>query len=298
MITLVGATGGIGNVVARKLLASGQKIRAISRSANRVAPLVALGAEPVIIDSILNEEAMVRAFRGSDAAYTMVPPTSENVSYASAAAVLARASTTAGLTHVVNLSASGAHKLDARGHSGDYVVLEAAFDRMPDLNVLHLRPSFFMTSFYAWINPILARGEVRGLLKGDLPVPRIASSDIGDIGADALIRRDFTGKSSRELLGQRDLSMDEAAAIIGAAIGNPDLRYKQVSELEWYETLTARGVSPIGAQHMIEMYVEWNDGAARSAEHRSPNNTTPTAFETFVALDFMPRYDAAKRAAA
>jgi uncharacterized protein YbjT (DUF2867 family) len=298
MITLVGATGGIGNVVARKLLAAGEKIRTISRSAERVAPLIALGAEPVIIDSILNEEAMIRAFQGSVAAYTMVPPTSENVSYASAAAVLAKASAATGLTHVVNLSASGADKRPARGHSGDYVVLEAAFAALPELNVLHLRPSFFMTSFYAWINPILTQGEVRGLFQGDLPVPRIASSDIGAIGADSLIRRHFTGKTSRELLGQRDLSMNEAAAIIGTAIGNPNLRYTQVSEQEWYETLIARGVSPVGARHMNEMYIGWNNGAARPGESRSPRNTTPTSFETFVAQDFIPRYEAAKRARA
>jgi uncharacterized protein YbjT (DUF2867 family) len=298
LITLVGATGGIGNVVARKLLAAGEKIRTISRSAERVAPLVALGAEPVIVDSILNEEAMVRAFEGSGAAYTMVPPTSENVSYASAAAVLAKSSAVAGLTHVVNLSAFGAHKPDAGGHIGDYVVLEGAFADLPNLNVLHLRPSFFMTSFYAWINPILTRGEVCGQLRGDLPVPRVASSDIGDIGAEALIRRNFTGKSGRDLLGQRDLSMDEAAAIIGDAIGNPNLRYHQVSENEWYDTLIARGASPTGAQHMNEMYAEWNSGAARADVHRSAVNTTSTTFETFVAKDFLPRYEAAKRAAA
>lgn len=295
MITVVGATGGVGNVVARRLLAAGEKIRTISRSGERVAPLVVLGAEAVIIESILDEKAMVEAFQGSAAAYTMVPPSSENVPYEVAAGVLARAARESGMTHVVNLSASGAHLPHARGHSGDYVNLEAAFAALPNLNVLHLRPTLFMSSFYSWIDPMLAKAEVRGLLRGDLPIPRIASCDIGAIGADALIRHDFTGISSRELHGQRDLSMDEAAGIIGRATGNPNLRYIQASEGEWYETLIARGLAPTNARHMTEMYMEWNNGSAGPAEVRSPRNTTPTSFESFVANSFVPRYESEKR---
>jgi uncharacterized protein YbjT (DUF2867 family) len=208
---------------------------------------------------------------------------------------MAKASAAAGLTHVVNLSAFGAHDPNAGGHGYDYVLLEGAFDAVPGLNTLHLRPVFFMTSFFSWIDQILTRGEVRGLFRGDIPVPRIASSDIANIAADALVRRDFTGNTARELQGQRDLSMEEAAAIVGAAIGRPDLRYTQVSEDEWLTALVARGVSPEDARHMNEMYTTWNSGAVRTAEPRSAGNTTPTRFETFVAEKFVPRFQAAQR---
>ncbi len=43
-----------------------------------------------------------------------------------------------------------------------------------------------------------------------------------------LLALDFSGKQTRELLGQRDLSMDEATAIIGKAIEKPDLKYVQL----------------------------------------------------------------------
>lgn len=295
MIVVVGATGGVGSLVARKLLAAGEKVRAISRSAKRLAPLAALGAEPIIVDSVLDETAMTRAFQDSIAAYTMVPPSGTNVPYDAAGAVMAKASVAAGLTHVVNLSASGAHRPDAGGHSRDYVLLEGALNAVADLNVLHLRPVFFMTSFYSWIDQILTKGEVRGLFRSDLPVPRIASIDMADIAADALIRRNFSGKTSRELQGQRDLSMAEAASIIGGAINCPDLRYSQVSEEEWLVTLMGRGISFEDAQHMNEMYTTWNSGAVSTAEPRSAFNTTPTTFESFVTDDFVPRFEAARR---
>ena len=296
MITVVGATGGVGSLVARKLLAAGEQVRAISRSADRLAQLTALGAEPIVMDSVLDQDAMTRAFEGSIAAYTMAPPTGTNVAYDAVGAVMAEAAAAAGLTHVVNLSAFGAHQPDATGHSRDYLLLESALNAVRGLNVLHLRPVFFMTSFYSWIDQILTRGEVRGLFRSDVPVPRIASSDMADIAADALIRRDFAGQISRELQGQRDLSMAEAAAIIGRAIGRPDLRYSQVSEEEWLASLVARGISAEDAQHMNEMYTTWNRGVVVTAEPRSALNTTPTTFETFVAEDFVPRYEAAKQA--
>jgi len=34
------------------------------------------------------------------------------------------------------------------------------------------------------------------------------------------------GKQTRELLGERDLSMTEATAVIAHGIGKPDLRYE------------------------------------------------------------------------
>jgi len=39
-------------------------------------------------------------------------------------------------------------------------------------------------------------------------------------------------------LGQRDLTMTEAAAIIGKAIGKPDLPYKQLTDDQFRAALT------------------------------------------------------------
>ncbi len=42
-----------------------------------------------------------------------------------------------------------------------------------------------------------------------------------------LVKLDFAGKKVEDLLGQRDLSLDEAVAVIGPRIGMPDLKYLQ-----------------------------------------------------------------------
>jgi uncharacterized protein YbjT (DUF2867 family) len=295
MITVVGATGGTGGVVARMLLAAGMQVRAVSRSTHRLAPLTAMGAEAAVIESVLDEAAMTRAFQGAHAVYTMAPPTSSSVPYDMVGRTLARAVSNAAVSYVVNLSALGAHLPEVGGHLADYLMLEAAFDKIDGLNVLHLRPGFFMTSFFSWIDPIIGKGQVSGLLRGNLPVPRVSSRDIGAMAAEALSRLDFRGKTARELRGQRDISMNEAAAIIGAAIGNPSLRYVERTPQEWLEALLSRGLTLNAAQHMNEMYLGWNNGMIRGLEERSAANTTPTSFETFVAEDFLPRFKQAQQ---
>ena len=45
LVTITGATGNIGKVLAERLLARGVKVRAVARQAERLAPLVAKGAE-------------------------------------------------------------------------------------------------------------------------------------------------------------------------------------------------------------------------------------------------------------
>jgi uncharacterized protein YbjT (DUF2867 family) len=62
-VLIVGATGQLGSVITRKLLAAGVPVRAFARSAARLAPLHAAGAETVAAD-MLNLSAMTDACRG------------------------------------------------------------------------------------------------------------------------------------------------------------------------------------------------------------------------------------------
>ena len=55
----------------------------------------------------------------------------------------------------------------------------------------------------------------------------VATRDVGDYVAQRLLDLDFSGKQTRELLGERDLSMTEVTAVIARGIGKPDLRYQQ-----------------------------------------------------------------------
>jgi nucleoside-diphosphate-sugar epimerase len=129
-----------------------------------------------------------------------------------------------------------------------------------------------------------------GPLRGDLKVAMIATQDIGAAAAEALQKREFSGKQARELLGQRDLTYQEVASIIGKAIGNPGLGYRQFGAAQLKPALIQMGMSASMADLLLEMSESLNSGYMAPLESRSAQNTTSTSIETFVAEQFVPRF--------
>ena len=170
--------------------------------------------------------------------------------------------------------------------------MEQKLHRIADLNVICLRAGYLMENTLAQIGMLKALGKTGGPLRGDLKLPMIATRDIGALAADTLLKLSFSGKQTRELLGQRDLDMNEATAIIGKAIGKPDLRYVQLPPEQVRRGLLQAGMTGNMADLLLEMSASLNSGFMRALEKRSPENTTATSFETFVAETFMPLYEA------
>jgi uncharacterized protein YbjT (DUF2867 family) len=133
-------------------------------------------------------------------------------------------------------------------------------------------------------------GLVGGALLPNLKLPMIATRDVGDYAAQRLLDLDFSGKQTRELLGERDLSMTEVTAVIARGIGKPDLRYEQFSYEQVRQMLTQMGVPPKTAAVYLEMYKAINTGVIAPQEPRSPENSTPTSFEKFVQDVFVAAY--------
>jgi uncharacterized protein YbjT (DUF2867 family) len=124
----------------------------------------------------------------------------------------------------------------------------------------------------------------------DLKLPMIVTRDVGDYAAQRLLDLDFSGRKTRELLGERDLSMTEVTAAIAQGIGKPDLRYEQFSYDQVRQVLVQAGWSPKKAAVYIEMFEAINGGVLAAQEPRSPQNSTPTTFEKFVQDVFVPAY--------
>jgi uncharacterized protein YbjT (DUF2867 family) len=124
----------------------------------------------------------------------------------------------------------------------------------------------------------------------DLKMPMIATRDVGPYAAQRLLDLDFSGKQTRELLGERDLSMAEATAVIARGIGKPDLRYQQFSYNQMQQALEQIGMSAKKAAVYIELFTAINEGVLVAQEPRSRENTTPTSFEEFVRDVFAPAY--------
>ena len=293
MYVVLGARGNTGHVVAKNLLARGQKVRVVGRNAAHLQPLSAEGAE-IFIGDATDASALTKAFHKADAAYVMIPPNPTSNDYRAfqdrASDAIAAAIRNAAVKNVVSLSSFGADKPTGTGPVAGLHDLEQKLDQIDGANVLHLRAGYFMENTLPQVGAIRMAGSMIGPVTPNLKLPMIATRDIGAAVADALLRLTFRGKQTQELQGQRDLDYTEAAAIVGKAIGKPDLRYIQAPDGQIRAAMVQMGMSDNMAGLILEMSGALNTGHMRALEPRSAVNTTPTKFETFVAEAFVPAY--------
>jgi uncharacterized protein YbjT (DUF2867 family) len=242
----------------------------------------------------METNSLTRAFSGAQAVYAMVPPSMTSEDYRAhqdrISDSIATAIESAGVEYAVSLSSMGADKSDKTGPVVGQHYLEQRLNGIAGLNVLHLRPGYFMENTLAQVGIIKEFGISAGPLRPDLKLPMIATRDIGAAAAEALLKLDFIGQQTRELLGQRDISMSEASEIIGKAIGKPDLTYVQLPDEQVRGALLQIGMSPNVAGLILEMAAALNSGYMSALEERSAQNTTATSYETFVAEELAPKY--------
>jgi uncharacterized protein YbjT (DUF2867 family) len=289
MYVILGASGNTGSIIADSLLLRREKVRVVGRDEGRLQRFVRKGAEAFTGD-VSDAAALTKAFGGARAAYLMSPPAKSREDQERDSDAIAKAVEESGLRYAVHLSGYGAHVPEGTGPIVGLHSTEQKLNAISGLNVLHLRAAYFMENNLAAIGMIHGMGVFGNALLPDLKLPMIATRDVGDYAAQRLLDLDFSGKQTRELLGERDLSMTEATAVIARGIGKPDLRYEQFPYDQVQQALTQMGVPPKVAALYIEMYKAINAGIVAAQEPRSRENTTPTSFEKFVQDVFAPAY--------
>jgi uncharacterized protein YbjT (DUF2867 family) len=289
MYVILGASGHTGSTIANSLLLKGKKVRVMGRDVGRLERFVRKGAEAVTAD-VSDAAALTKGFSGADAAYLMLPPVTSREDQERQSNAIASAVKESGLRYAVHLSSYGAHVPEGTGPVAGLHSSEQKLNAINGLNLLHLRAALFMENNLAAIGMVHGMGMIGNALLPHLKLPMIATRDVGDYAAQRLLDLDFSGKETRELLGERDLSMTEATAVIGHAIGKPDLRYEQFPYDRVLQVLTQMGIPPRTAALYIEMYKAINAGALAAQEPRSRENSTPTSFEEFVQDIFAPAY--------
>jgi uncharacterized protein YbjT (DUF2867 family) len=296
MYVILGASGNTGSIIADSLLSKGKKVRVVGRDAGRLQRFVRQGADAFTGD-VSDAAALTKAFSGARAAYLLLPPITSREDQERESDAIAKAVTESGLPYAVYLSSYGAHVPEGTGPVTGLHSAEQKLNAISALNVLHLRAAYFMENNLAAISMIQEMGILGHALLPDLKLPMMTTGDVGNYAAQRLLDLDFSGKQTRELLGERDLSMAEATAIIARGIGKPDLRYVQFPYDQVQQVLEQMGMSPKKAAVYIEMFKAINAGVLAAQEPRSRENTTPTSFEQFVQDVFAPAYHGKARVA-
>lgn len=290
---VMGATGHVGSALAENLLQRGHEVRAIARSADKLAALRAKGAK-VVPAAFDDAKALTAAFRGTSAIFSFLPPGydaedlgayQDRVGEAIATAIRA-----AGVTRALDLSSLGADLPDGTGPIKGLHRHEKRLEAMASLDVLHLRPGYFMENLLWAIPAIKAHGLHPNALREDVPLPMVAARDVGAKAAELLDRLEFRGRTVFELEGPRRITMKDATAVIGEAIGKPDLRYAQIAFSDMEKAMLSTGMKPIAVRLMSEMVRAMNDGKVEPRQPATSERKGRTTIEEFVAQVFAVAY--------
>ncbi|MES2389230.1 MAG: NAD(P)H-binding protein [Bacteroidota bacterium] len=294
-VTVIGATGNIGSKLTQILLTLGHTVRAIARHAEKLQGINDPNLEPTIGD-IADTAFLTRAFTGADAVYTFIPPNpmapdlsaySDSVSNSILSAVKA-----SGVKKVINLSSLGAQSTEKMGVITGLSRNEAALNTLPEnVTVVHLRPGFFMENSFSSAAMVKHMGFTGSTVDPNVKISMIATADIAAYAAKLIGDEKVKGHVVAPLLGAYDLTLTEFWEKLGHAVGNPNIKYTQISTEQQVEGLTKYGLSRDFAENMAEMGHAVNEG--KMAVHpRTPENTTPTTVEEF-SKQFKAVYDAA-----
>jgi uncharacterized protein YbjT (DUF2867 family) len=291
-----GARGRVGRPVAQQLLAAGHAVRAVTRDPAQLSHLAAQGAQ-VRAGSLRDREVLTEVLRGADAAFLLTPVDVTQPDVNAVQRDIVHATTAAirdsGVRHVVLLSSWGAELAEPVGGIIANQWFERLLDQVDGLHAVYLRPVWFMENFL-WNIGLIKSVGINGLaIAPDVPFPTVFTPDIATVAADYLRSLSFQGRTVHYLNGARDYTMTEVTRILGAAIGQPDLRYAYLPDAVLRKgMIDSGGLTPDAARLALQINHGISTGKLH-AEPRSAHNTTPTTLEDFARTTFAPAYRAA-----
>jgi uncharacterized protein YbjT (DUF2867 family) len=284
MYVLLGANGNITSKAARLLRSKDKRVRAVGREAARLQPLKEAGAELAIGD-LRQAGFLADVFRGADGVYVMIPPDYASPDHRAYQNVVGEAIATAiaasGVRSVISLSSVGAGLPGGTGPIAGLHDQEERLKKLVGANVLHLRAGYFMENHLHAIPLIKAYGVYPGMIAPAAPIAMTATQDIAAAVAKELVSPSYRGQDVKNLLGQRDVTMREAARVLGTAIGKPDLQYVQADPVQAKAGMVAAGFSQNVAGLFEEMCKALSDGRIAKTYSRDAASTTPTSIEQF-----------------
>jgi uncharacterized protein YbjT (DUF2867 family) len=292
MFVITGATGNVGGTTAHTLLKEGHAVKVIGRNAEKLSSFDGTSAQ-IAEGDVADSNFLSSAFEGATAVLLVLPGDGRAEDVRTSRRAITSSYLTAlrnaGVQHVVAISSVGAHLPEGTGPVTSLYDLEQALSELTDRHILNLRPSFFLQNLYSWLGMVDSMKIVGMGIAPDIAIPMIHTKDIGIYAAKRLSANDYTGHTVQYLLGSRDYTLQEAATILGTAIGKPELPYIQFPADQFFSALQANGFSANMAQAYLDMSASMNNGSFHTDVKRSPDNTTATSLEDF-AQEFSAMY--------
>lgn len=290
MIVITAPTGAIGSRVVSNLLAAGEDVRLVVRSASRLDDAVRDAAD-VVEGSHGDAAVLDTALDGADALLWVVPPnptaSSLEEAYTGFSMPAIKAMEDAKVTRVVGVSALGRGTRQV-ARAGNVTATLALDDRIGATGVDYraLTMPSFMDNIKRQAQLIKDRGIFTSPIPGHHPMPTCATDDVAAVAARVLTDQSWDGTAEIPILGPADLSFDDMAAIISDVVGKP-VTFRQVSGPDFYERMTSIGMSGAMANGLLDMAIAKADGLD-NAVRRTPQASTPTTFREWCETNLKP----------
>lgn len=213
---VLGGTGTVGGALVRELLARGEPVRVLTRSAGRAGDLPE-GAEAVVGD-LLDPRTYPAVFDGARTLFLLNAVSQTELHEGLAGVVEARR---AGVERVVYLSVQDADRVPFAPHFAAKVAVEAAL-RASGVPFTILRPNSFNQNDL-WFREAIQEYGVYPQPIGSAGVSRVDVRDIARAAANALTRPGHEGRTY-VLAGPQALTGDDVARTWAEALGR-DVRY-------------------------------------------------------------------------
>jgi len=265
-IVLTGSLGHISEPLATELIKKGNEITIISSKEDKIKTIEVLGAKAAI-GSIDDIDFLKKAFTGADTVYCMVPypDTKQPIkalfeNYIQLAHNYKTAIEHANIKQVVDLSTVGAHMKTGNGLLQYGYQIEKIFDQLPsDVHIKFMRPVSFYYNVLAYIPQIRQHGLIAANYGGETKKPWVSPIDIAAATAEAMLTP-FAGREIKYIMSE-ELSCNQIAAILGAAIGKPDLQWNTIADDQMLHNFIQMGMEPTTAQSFVDMNAGIQNGS-------------------------------------
>lgn len=265
-IVLTGSLGHISKPLATELIAKGHSVTIISSKADRQKEIETMGAKAAI-GSIVDTNFLSETFKDADTVYLMEPPfnffdhnSDPEKFWLDIAKSYAQAVQQSGVTKVIHLSSVGAHTDQGVGMIAIHHSIENILKELPNtVSIKTMRPVGFYYNMLAFIPSIKNAGAIFQNYGGDeLKEPWVSPLDIAATIAEEM-ELPFDGRKVRYIASD-EVSPNEAAKILGEAIGKPDLKWIVIPDEQFQSNLINIGFNLQIAKGLTEMNAARRNG--------------------------------------
>ncbi len=262
-IIVTGSLGYVSTPLIQQLVEKGHLVTVISSKAERQAAIEAMGAKAAI-GSMYDAVFLTDTFTGADAVYCMIVPGGGNLFDPNVTVrdVMAdadkitnnyvQAIAQSGVKQVVYLSTVGAHMDKDNGLLAFHHYAEKTLNQLPaGVAIAFMRPVGFYKNLFSFVNAIKYQGVIASNYGADDVTSIVAASDIAEAIVEELTTP-FTGRKVRYIASE-ELTCNQIAHTLGAAIGKPDLQWVLISDAQQLDILKSFGMNASIAESFVEM---------------------------------------------